>query len=84
MYKHYKQFPPKVCALLKELFNMDTGERVSSPRHPHDCGKMREREREAKSQQYTHPRQLKLVSSANIPLVWQWQSGKGAAKATRS
>jgi hypothetical protein len=44
MYKHYKQFPPKVCALLKELFNTDTGECVSSPRHPRHRGKIREGE----------------------------------------
>ena len=29
--------------IAEELFNTDTGERVSSPRHPHHRGKIRER-----------------------------------------
>jgi hypothetical protein len=39
---------------------------------------------EAKTQQSTHPREIELVSSAKIPLVWQLKSEKGAAKATWS
>lgn len=77
-------FPTKVCALLKELFNIDTRERVSSPRIPKILSPWQNQgEREAKRQQYTHPRQHQLVSGTNIPLEWQWQSGKGTAKATQ-
>lgn len=120
MYEHYKQFPPKVCVLLKELFN--TRERVwmfqaSQERKMHISprvltvlprqqeavlgipaivaksgrtrggwkGRREGRDREARPQQPTHPRQLQLVSRVNIPLArQQWQSGKGAAKATQS
>jgi len=83
MYKHYKQFPPKVCALLKN-YSIQIQENVFQVLGIPVTVAKSGREREAKWQQYTHPRQLQLVSSANIPLVWQWQSGKGAAKATRS
>jgi len=62
MYKHYKQFPPKVCALLKN-YSIQIQENVFQVLGIPVTVAKSGREREAKWQQYAHPRHLYYLSA---------------------